>query len=82
MTHRLSVYILYGHTNGAFILVTSYLHIHFSFSFNSTLLRCIRFTHACVFMIVFTIIKMINQKNMMFEVKPVSSLAGHDDRHF
>ena len=31
MTHRLSVYIIYGHTNGALILVTSYLHIHFSY---------------------------------------------------
>ena len=29
MTHRLSVYILYWHTNAALILVTSYLHIHF-----------------------------------------------------
>ena len=31
MTHRLSVYILYWHTNAALILVTSYLHIHFSY---------------------------------------------------
>ena len=33
MTHRLSVYtcILYGHKNGVLILVTSYLHIHFSY---------------------------------------------------
>ena len=31
MTHRLSVYIWYGHTNDALILVTSYLHIHFSY---------------------------------------------------
>ena len=31
MTHRLSVYILYRHTNDALILVTSYLHIHFSY---------------------------------------------------
>ena len=31
MTHRLSVYILYGHTNGVLILVTSFLHIHFSY---------------------------------------------------
>ena len=31
MTNRLSVYILYWHTNGALILVTSYLHIHFSY---------------------------------------------------
>ena len=31
MTHRWSVYILYGHTNGVLILVTSYLHIHFSY---------------------------------------------------
>ena len=31
MTHRLSVYILYGHINGTLILVTSYLHIHFSY---------------------------------------------------
>ena len=31
MTHRLSVYILYGHTNDALILVTSYLHTDFSY---------------------------------------------------
>ena len=31
MTHRLSAYILYWHTNAALILVTSYLHIHFSY---------------------------------------------------
>ena len=31
MTLRLSVYILYWHTNAALILVTSYLHIHFSY---------------------------------------------------
>ena len=31
MTHILSVYILYGHTNDALILATSYLHIHFSY---------------------------------------------------
>ena len=42
MTHRLSVYILYGHTNGALILVTSYLHIHFSYVHEciSTALYC------------------------------------------
>ena len=31
MMHSLSVYILYGHTNGVLILVSSYLHIHFSY---------------------------------------------------
>ena len=31
MSHRLSLYILYWHTNAALLLVTSYLHIHFSY---------------------------------------------------
>ena len=31
VTHRLSVYILYGHTNDALILITSYFHNDFSY---------------------------------------------------
>ena len=50
MTHRLSVYILYGHTDDALILVTSYLHIHFSYVHECilTAFYCAVFVYSCM----------------------------------
>ena len=82
MMHRLSVYILYGHTNGVLILVTSYLHIHFSYV-HECILTALYWAVFVLLMHVFydclyfyyctlsemTRIKMINQSiNVMFMV--------------
>ena len=50
MTHILSVYILYGHTNDALILATSYLHIHFSYVHECilTALYCAVLVYSCM----------------------------------